>query len=175
MLLDVSRLRGGVEHLDRRFEAGAFDASPADFRIVEPAHLVADATKDGRKVRLVGRLTGALECECSRCLEPYRVPVGVDLDLLFLPQPEATGTGTGDEEVAENDLGVSYYKNDVLDLMEMMREQFYLALPMKPLCREDCQGLCPVCGTNRNRETCACQPTWVDPRLAVLEKLKEGR
>jgi uncharacterized protein len=52
-----------------------------------------------------------------------------------------------------------------------MREQFYLALPMKPLCRADCQGLCPICGRNRNRETCACSTDWVDPRLAVLKTL----
>ena len=53
-----------------------------------------------------------------------------------------------------------------------MREQFYLALPMKPLCREDCRGLCPVCGINRNRETCSCQATWVDPRLEALKSFK---
>ena len=56
----------------------------------------------------------------------------------------------------------------MIDLGEVMREQFYLALPMKPLCREDCQGLCPVCGINRNRETCTCQAEWVDPRLEAV-------
>jgi uncharacterized protein len=52
-----------------------------------------------------------------------------------------------------------------------MREQFFLTLPMKPLCRPDCQGLCPVCGKNRNREQCDCKAEWVDPRLAELRKL----
>jgi len=55
-----------------------------------------------------------------------------------------------------------------------MREQFFLALPMKPLCREDCKGLCPVCGINRNRETCTCQSEWVDPRLEPLRHLTRG-
>jgi uncharacterized protein len=54
-----------------------------------------------------------------------------------------------------------------------MREQFYLALPMKPLCRDECRGLCPVCGINRNRETCDCQSAWVDPRLDALRSLKD--
>ena len=53
-----------------------------------------------------------------------------------------------------------------------MREQLYLALPMKPLCREDCKGLCPNCGTNWNRGTCDCKQGWEDPRLAALNKLK---
>jgi uncharacterized protein len=53
-----------------------------------------------------------------------------------------------------------------------MHEQFYLSLPMKPLCRQDCRGLCTVCGTNLNRETCDCKRDWEDPRLDVLRKLR---
>jgi DUF177 domain-containing protein len=53
-----------------------------------------------------------------------------------------------------------------------MREQFYLSLPMKPLCRSDCRGLCVVCGTNLNREPCSCKPVWEDPRLAPLRDLR---
>ena len=76
--------------------------------------------------------------------------------------------------IEEDDLGVSYYKDETIDLGEVVREQFYLALPMKPLCRETCKGLCPVCGANRNRETCTCETTWVDPRLEALKALKKG-
>jgi uncharacterized protein len=54
----------------------------------------------------------------------------------------------------------------------MLREQFYLALPMKPLCRDECRGLCPSCGTNRNTGACTCAPVWEDPRLAPLKELK---
>ena len=59
----------------------------------------------------------------------------------------------------------------VLDLNELLREQFYLALPMKPLCTEDCQGICPQCGTNRNTAPCDCHPQWEDPRMAGLKTL----
>jgi uncharacterized protein len=76
-------------------------------------------------------------------------------------------------EVAADDLGLTEYSGDEIDLGQMMREQFYLALPMKPLCRQDCQGLCPVCGKNRNRETCSCESTWVDPRFEVLRNFKK--
>jgi uncharacterized protein len=54
-----------------------------------------------------------------------------------------------------------------------MREQFYLALPMKPLCRADCKGLCPMCGTNLNRGTCDCKREWKDPRLSALKELRD--
>ena len=72
----------------------------------------------------------------------------------------------------EEDVGVSFYRDDVIDLGDVIREQFYLALPMKPLCREDCKGLCPVCGVNRNREACSCDTTWVDPRMEPLRRLR---
>jgi len=176
MLLDLSRLRGGVEKVDRRLEPATFEAND-DFRVVSPALLAGEVRKDGSNARFVGRLVSTLECACSRCLEPFEVPVALDLDLLFLPAAANAGSGTNDDEeggdaVSDDDLGVSFYRDDVLDLGEIVREQFYLALPMKPLCRPDCRGLCPVCGINRNRETCTCRSEWVDPRLEPLKRLR---
>jgi uncharacterized protein len=98
------------------------------------------------------------------------VPVDAKIDVILLPSND--NTGEAEQEVAEDDLGVSYYRDDVVDLGELMREQFFLALPMKPLCQEDCRGLCPVCGINRNRETCTCETTWVDPRMEALKRFK---
>jgi uncharacterized protein len=76
-----------------------------------------------------------------------------------------------DMELQDEDLDTAYYRDHVLDLAEMLREQFYLALPMQPLCRPDCQGLCPSCGIDRNVDTCQCQTDWVDPRLAPLKAI----
>jgi uncharacterized protein len=171
MLLDVSRLRAGVDRLDRRYEPAALARPDDAFRLVGPVDLAADIRKDGQQVRLTGRVTATLELDCSRCLEAFAVPVDAAFDLLFLPAAE--NAGTGEREVAEEDLGVSYYRGDLIDLGEMIREQFYLALPMKPLCRPDCLGLCPVCGRNRNRETCSCRTDWEDPRLEPLRKLRK--
>ena len=74
--------------------------------------------------------------------------------------------------MGEGDLETSYYSEDQIDLNELMREQFYLALPMKPLCRDECKGLCAVCGKNLNRETCDCKREWDDPRMAALRALR---
>ena len=169
MLLDLSRFRAGDEHLDRRYEPAAFSKVGDDFRVTVPIAFVADVRKDASKVRLVGRVQTILELDCSRCLEPFAVPIDAPFDVLFLPA-EAIGH-EGEHEVNDDDLNVSFYKGDEIDLSDVMREQFYLALPMKPLCRPDCQGLCAVCGANRNRETCSCEHVWVDPRLEALRKL----
>ncbi|HUF47817.1 MAG TPA: DUF177 domain-containing protein [Vicinamibacterales bacterium] len=170
MLFDSSRLRGEVEHLDRRFEPGAFDLAHEDFRVIGPVHLVADARKDGAKVRLTGHLDAELECDCSRCLEPFPVPLHAAVDSLFLPM--ADNIGEGEREVQQDDLGVSFYRDDEIDLGDVMREQFLLAVPMKPLCREECKGLCPVCGVNLNERDCGGHEGWVDPRLEGLRKLR---
>ena len=172
MLLDLSRLRAGIERVERKYPPSAFPDKD-DFRVVAPVELTAEVRKDAKNVRLVGRLKTTLECECSRCLDPFAVPIDTGLDLLFLPV--STNAGTGELEVGDEDLGVSFYQEDTIDLGEVMREQFHLGLPMKPLCREDCRGLCPVCGANWNRETCTCSTAWEDPRLAPLKKLVDRR
>ena len=88
----------------------------------------------------------------------------------YLPASELSSDD--ERELAEEDVDISYYRDDQIDLTELLREQFYLAVPMKPLCREDCRGLCPSCGTNRNTGTCQCQPAeTVDERLAPLRKI----
>jgi uncharacterized protein len=106
---------------------------------------------------------------CSRCLEPFQFPVDVSFDLRYVPQVE--NTGEGEREIVEEDLTTAYYRDGLLDVTEMLREQFQLALPMKPLCTDDCRGLCPQCGANLNRVTCDCDPRWEDPRLAALKGL----
>jgi uncharacterized protein len=168
MLLDLSRLRNGVEHVERQYGASALEREGDEFRITAPVDLVADVQKDAQKLRLIGRVKGVLALECSRCLEPFPVPIDARFDVLMLPL--SADVHESEREVGQEDLGVSFYKDDVLDLGEVMREQFYLALPMKPLCREDCRGLCPVCGKNRNHEVCSCQTEWIDPRMEPLKK-----
>jgi uncharacterized protein len=171
MLLDLGRLRRGGERVDRTEAPSAFAFPENDFRLVAPVHLTADVRKDGDRVRLTGRVVTTVGLDCSRCLEAYSIPVDVPFDLLLLPA--SANRGEGEREVAEEDLGVSFYKDEVIDLGEVIREQVYLALPMKPLCREDCQGLCPVCGRNRNREACSCEHQWVDPRMEPLRNLRK--
>lgn len=178
-MLDLRGFRGGTDEIVRRYPPEAFTLTGADFRIVAPVDLKVRVTKDAQKVRLTGRVRTTLEADCGRCLEAFSVPVDAALDLMFLPETgEAAGqvaAGKGEKEVRDDDVGVSFYKNDTIDLGEVMRDEFYLALPMKPLCRDDCKGLCPQCGVNRNRETCACTVDWVDPRLESLKSLLKNK
>jgi uncharacterized protein len=142
------------------------------YRIVAPVVLDFDVHKDKERFRLVGTVRSELELPCSRCLEPFSLPVDASFDLRFLPATEMTAHE--EREVQEDDFEISYYRDDQIDLNELLREQFYLVLPMKPLCSEGCKGLCPQCGTNLNTGTCTCAAGWEDPRLAPLKGLVKG-
>ena len=174
MRLDLSRFKAGEQRVDKTYDPAAFGLTQDDeFRIVGPVVLATEVRKDTKKVRLVGTVKTTLECDCGRCLEPFTVPVDSSFDLLYLPAGATVEAAPDEElEIQSEDVGVSFYKDDEIDLRDLMREQFYLALPMKPLCRADCRGLCPMCGINRNRETCTCEAAWVDPRLEVLKQFK---
>ena len=173
MQLDLTRYRQPLNQFTRTFQPEAVSDEGDAYRIVSPVDLAFEIHKDKEKFRLVGTVTGELELACSRCLEPYRLPVQAPFDIRYLPVAEASTEVEG--EVGDEDLETSYYRNDEIDLNELIREQFYLALPMKPLCREECRGLCAQCGTNLNTGTCDCSPVWEDPRLAALKDLVKGR
>jgi len=168
--LDLNRIRAAEERFDRVY---APDQLPGeeDFRIAAPVSLAFDIFKDKQEFRLVGRVQTTLELPCSRCLEPFTLPVDQTFDLRY--QPRVQNTGEGEREIEEDDLTTAFYENDEIDLGQLMREQFYLALPMKPLCTDDCKGLCPVCGTNLNRGSCDCKREWEDPRMAALRGLTQ--
>jgi uncharacterized protein len=169
LALDLNKIRTAEERFERVYQPEQLPAEP-DFRIVEPVSLAFDIFKDKQQFRVVGHVRTSLELPCSRCLEPFSMPVDQAFDLRY--HPHAQNTGEGEREIEEDDLTTAFYENDEIDLGQLMREQFLLALPMKPLCTDGCKGLCPVCGKNLNRESCGCKREWEDPRLAALRELR---
>jgi uncharacterized protein len=117
--------------------------------------------QDGLLVQ--GTVESQLMLECVRCLESFDLPVTLELEETF----RISGAGSK--------LNSTYKVSDDgwLDLAPLIREQAWIATPMKALCRPDCQGLCPQCGENRNFGLCSCGQQKVDPRLAMLKDLME--
>jgi DUF177 domain-containing protein len=125
-----------------------------------------DVEADGAEVFVRGRLSATVPLVCGRCAEGFSGKLGADVDVRLMPR-----AATADSvELGADDLDVDFYDNDQLDLGRIVENETTLALPMKPLCRPDCRGLCSVCGANRNTVTCACAPP-PDPRLAALGDL----
>jgi uncharacterized protein len=157
---------GSVDLADLRDETGA----PL---LAGPAHLRGRAERGSRGIDLQGRLEATLRLACSRCLEPFERPLGVDFRLTLLPPGTPEPDPPDEAELDAEDADLYPVDGERLDLGVVASEQIYLNLPLKPVCEPACRGLCPTCGSNRNRLECACRQDEVDPRLAPLQRWKE--
>ena len=143
-----------------------FDAEPAELDIAKTELPVAG------KIRIVGiriremqilllqaRVSARVNRMCSRCLKEFTADSSAEVVEKYYP--------SGSPGV-ENDAYV--YEADIVDITEPLRESLLLAEPLRVLCKEDCLGICPVCGADRNVHPCSCDTVTVDPRLAALKQ-----
>lgn len=171
MQLDLAAIRRPETPFDASYAPEQLGPATPDYAVAAPVRLAMIIFKEEARVRLAGRVATVLEVACSRCLEPFAFAVDSAFDLRYAPL--AAAGGAEEIEIAGDELSVAFYDGESIDLAQLVQEQFYLALPMKPLCRVDCRGLCPSCGANRNEGGCACELGWADPRLAALRRLLE--
>jgi uncharacterized protein len=142
---------------DSRFEG-------LDFRLIGPVEVTGRLSEAGDgDYYLHGRLAALVESTCRRCLEPVSVGAEAELDALF----------TADDDTEDPSVYQLSARAGDIDLSEMVREELILAVPAFVLCRADCRGLCPRCGTDLNAGTCDCRPEG-DPRWEALQELKRS-
>jgi uncharacterized protein len=139
-------------------------------RLVEPPEVAGRVTRKNGEVRLRGEIRTRAEVECDRCLKAVVVPVETSFDVTYLPADAEAVSAVG--ELQEEDLTVAVFDGESIDVDELVREQVLLGLPNRALCGEDCKGLCPVCGIDRNTECCACETAEVDPRWGALKDIQ---
>jgi len=137
----------------------------------ETPHVRGEVTllRTNRGILVTGRLETDIGLTCSRCLGKYRHPVTLEIEEEFFPTIDII-TGSKVDGPDDEPDAFMIDQNNILDISEAIRQYALLAVPMKPLCKEDCAGLCPTCGVNRNLKTCNCPPA-VDPRLEKLRGL----
>lgn len=121
-------------------------------------------------IRLRAEYAGEFEIQCARCLDPVKTPVRGHFDLIF--RPDGADHEAGEHAITEDETEIGYYEKSGLRLEDAVREQVLLGLPGRTLCREDCKGLCPTCGVNRNTTECHCAETPADPRWNALAGLE---
>ena len=176
LLIDIPRVPPEGLDLDEALDPAAVHLDgDAEVSLRPGARLRAHVeVVDATTLHVRGRLDGTVEVDCARCLERCGATLGQELDLFYLPRTAERPEEQEEEvELSDRDVVVGYYENDHLDLGEVVREQILLGLPLKPLCREDCRGLCPGCGKNRNAGPCGCTPEEEpgDSRLEPLRRL----
>ena len=173
MFFSIQELEVKKIHFDQTFGPGEITFYDAALKQVKPLHAegVAEllAHTDG-EVRIKGRVTTEIAAECDRCLGAAQIPIDAPIDLFYRPAKELM---TGEEEEVEIDEGeaeIAFYEGKGIELEQVIAEQILLLLPMQLVCKEDCKGICPVCGDNRNHTECNC-PAPADARWNALKDL----
>jgi uncharacterized protein len=148
------------------------ELNPVDERVnlVEPATVSGQVRLEGHEVLVEGHLKTRAQLECDRCLKPIELPVSADFALEYITGADYESSSVA--ALSEEELSVSVFDGESIDVDEIAKEQILLAVPARTLCREDCKGICPECGIDRNTGECDCTPKEIDPRWAALKGLK---
>jgi uncharacterized protein len=155
-----------VEELNVRLRRGA-----PDYRLPTPLGVDLEYYRAGLDLFFAGTIHGEVVGTCARCAEDYAFPLDRSFSVVLTPRAAAVGGA----ELTADDLALSYYEGEEVDLTPLVHEQTILGLPTRPLCAEGCRGLCPRCGANLNAGACGCPAKDPDPRLAVLHTLARGK
>jgi len=170
MKVDLLSLTDESRPFSFSIEKDDIDLETEGIKVVGDIEMIGEVSRNAAKTDVRGSIKAPLEIDCTRCL----TPVSRELDVVFqidfvgrelLPESKET-------HLASNDLDTDLLEGDEIDLTEIAREQILLNLPETTLCREDCKGICPTCGTDLNEGSCQCGEDEIDPRWAALKNLK---
>jgi uncharacterized protein len=153
----------GADDLSERLLTGA-----PDWRSTAPLECRLTHYRAGDDLILGGTIRGQLLATCARCAEEFPWAFETPLELVLSPRQAAADP---DGALTADDVALGYYAGPEVDLSPLVCEQTLLALPTRPLCREDCLGLCPGCGINMNTTPCTCAAATTAPRLSGIAAL----
>ena len=177
MLIDLKTISTEELDISETLDKGWWQASVEDAPVLglaTPLRVRVKASKVRDKYLLAGRISGAVFLKCDRCLEAFRSDLEIPFSV-FLVSPKSE-QGEAEVELLDEDLEVDFIHGETIDLDTRIKEQIFLSLPMKSVCKEECLGLCPLCGGNLNEGPCQCSQRKTNPGFSKLESLKiEGR
>jgi uncharacterized protein len=168
MIVDLSSVQLTPKHLTADVDGAQIELE-GEGTVLGTAHFEGEAFRKGPQTHLRGRVTADVELQCTRCVEALTRQLEIPFEDVFVNVSEEPSEK--DLEVPLSDLDVELIADEKIDLTDIIREQILLNLPEQVLCKEDCKGLCPNCGTNRNRQDCDCDSEDIDPRWAALKNV----
>ncbi len=171
MKIEVDNLSGKGGEFFHAYEPEEIVLDEDHARLTSPPQMHARITRRGQEITLRGSITARAEVDCDRCLKTIEVPVDANFEAAYISA--TSDAPIEDAELQDADLSVAVFDGETIDIDELVREQVLLALPLRALCTNECKGLCPVCGADKNTDSaCACEETEIDPRWAALKNLR---
>ena len=165
MIIEIERIPEEGLKVSRDFEFTCDELVEENTVFLEPVHVEGTVRRVGDEVLIRGRITTRLNFVCCRCLTPFEFPVDSVFDLIFLPDE----LDDAKEQLDTEDVDMLFYQKRSIDLENVVLEQLNLTFPLRPLCSDDCQGLCPVCGNLVDEGSCSCAKSETDHRLDKLK------
>ena len=169
MIVDLITIKDAPGSFDFIIEPAQIDLESETAAVKDVVRVQAKIKKGIVQTDVEGAISTVVEIECVRCLQPVEQSLKFPFKAAFVTPDYYTRDK--EAEVKLDDLEISIYEGDRIDLSELAREQILLNLPEQVFCREDCRGFCQKCGANRNLISCNCNEKEVDPRWAALKNL----
>ena len=170
MIIDLSNVGTVVKGVELVFDPAEIDLGGEDATLTGKTEFSGETQRIEGKAHVRGTINADVSFDCTRCLEPVEKHIDVSFDDVFVDASEEPDVD--ETEVGVDQLNESLVPGGKIDMAEVVREQILLAIPDQVFCKEDCKGLCPKCGANRNLIDCKCADDEIDPRWAALKGLK---
>lgn len=170
MIVDLFAIKDATGSFDFTIEPTEIDLESDAARVKNAVEVQGKLKKGIVQTDVEGAISTVVETECDRCLLSFEKPLDFSFNAAFVTADNYTQAR--EAELNQDDLEISIFGGDKIDLSELAREQIILNLPEQNFCRENCRGLCPKCGANRNLIDCNCEETEIDPRWSALKNLK---
>jgi uncharacterized protein len=169
MRIELDKLEEDGGKFARVYDVSELPLDDAEVRLVEPGEVSGRVRRDGNEVVLRGKLHAKLEAVCGRCLKPVELPISTEFTERFVPA--VSWAAEDQHELRQEDLNLAVFDGEAIELDELVREELLLAVPVNVLCGQECKGLCPVCGIDRNLSNCQCESNEIDSRWEKLKHL----
>jgi uncharacterized protein len=169
MIVDLSKLESSRAEYEFELSPNEIDFEGENITVIANIKVSANLEKHIAQTDVEGEISAKLEMDCSRCVSIVENDLEIPFSAAFVT-PE-NYLQNSEKELEAGELDVSVIENEEIDLIELVREQILLAIPARFLCEEDCKGLCPICGANKNLIDCKCVDKEADPRWSALKNL----
>lgn len=168
MLIDVSpiiKIQGARLELDGDVGLSGAEFLGESYSFSDPLRLKGEIYNNGQSLTLAVRVTGRMTTACARCLNPIEADVDFDIHELL----------SRTEDGADEDGDIILFDGHEIELDDIVTDHFLMNISGKYLCRDDCRGLCPMCGHDLNEGDCGCDAGYIDPRWLALKEIMDRR
>jgi uncharacterized protein len=170
MRIEVDKLEEHGGKFVHVYQVNELPLDDPEVRLVEAGEVSGRVRRAGKEVELRGQLHAKLEVVCGRCLKPVELPISREFTERFVRA--VSWAAEEQHELREEDLNIAVFDGKAIELDDLVREELLLAVPANVLCSQDCKGLCPICGVDRNLNDCQCENDEIDSRWQGLEHLR---